>query len=93
MSCSIIASRTSDSIASSGCVVRMGSMIGICYLADPSKVVYRAKDGTDEKVFDALEWLAAMCPHIPDRGEQVVRYYGYYSTASRGLRQMKTSMT
>jgi hypothetical protein len=23
------------------------------YLAEPSKVVYRAKDGTDEKVFDA----------------------------------------
>jgi len=27
------------------------------YLAEPSKVVYRAKDGTEEKVFDALEWL------------------------------------
>jgi hypothetical protein len=47
------------------------------YLAEPSKVVYRAKDGTGEKVFDApvsstgqaLEWLAAMCSHIPDRGE------------------------
>jgi hypothetical protein len=38
-------------------------------LAEPSKVVYRAKDGTEEKVFDALEWLAAMCSHIPDRGE------------------------
>ena len=35
------------------------------YLAEPSKVVYRAKDGTEEKVFDALEWLAAMCSHIP----------------------------
>jgi hypothetical protein len=44
------------------------------YLAEPSKVVYRAKDGTDEKVFDALGWLAAMCSHIPDRGEQMVRY-------------------
>ena len=44
------------------------------YLAEPSKVVYRAKDGTEEKVFDALKWLAAMCSHIPDRGEQMVRY-------------------
>ena len=44
------------------------------YLAEPSKVVYRAKDGTDEKVFDSLEWLAAMYRHIPDRGEQMVRY-------------------
>ena len=48
---------------------------------------YRAKDGTEEKVFDALEWLAAMCFHIPDRGEQMVRYYGYYSNVSRGKRK------
>jgi hypothetical protein len=38
------------------------------YLPEPSQVLYRAKDGTKEKVFDALEWLAAMCSHIPDRG-------------------------
>jgi|GEM_PF-6387328 len=23
----------------------------------------------------ALEWLAAMCSHIPNKGEQMVRYY------------------
>ena len=27
------------------------------------------------KVFPALGWLAAMCFHIPNRGEQMVRYY------------------
>jgi len=27
-----------------------------------------AKDGKVEKVFDALELLAAMCSHLPDRG-------------------------
>jgi hypothetical protein len=57
------------------------------YLEEPSKVVYRAKDGTEEKVFDALEWLAAMCSHIPDREEQMVRYYGFYSNVSRGKRK------
>jgi hypothetical protein len=57
------------------------------YLAEPSKVVCLAKDGTGEKVFDALEWLAAMCSHIPDRGEQMVRYYGYYSNVCRGKRK------
>ena len=57
------------------------------YLPEPSKVVYRAKDGTEEKGFDALEWLAAMCSHIPDRGEQMVRYYGFYSNVSRGKRK------
>jgi len=33
-------------------------------------------------VFDALEWLAAMTSHIPNEGEQMVRYYGYYSNGS-----------
>ena len=56
-------------------------------VAEPSKVVYRAKDGTKEKVFDALEWLAAMCSHIPDRAEQMVRDYAYYSNVSRGKRK------
>jgi hypothetical protein len=41
----------------------------------------------EEKVFDALEWLAAMCSHVPNKGEQMVRYYGYYSNVSRGKRQ------
>ena len=34
-----------------------------------------------------MEWLAAMCSHIPNRGEQMVRYYGYYSNVSRGKRK------
>jgi hypothetical protein len=38
-------------------------------------------------VFDALEWLAAMCSHVPNKGEQMVRYYGYYSNVSRGRRK------
>ena len=38
-------------------------------------------------IFDALEWLAAICSHVPNKGEQMVRYYGYYSNKSRGLRK------
>jgi hypothetical protein len=58
------------------------------YLEEQSVVVYQAKNGAKEKVFDALEWLAAMCSHVPDKGGQMVRYYGYYSNVSRGKRQM-----
>jgi len=57
------------------------------YLRDESKVVYQSKDGNRTKTFDALEWLAAMCSHVPDRGEQMVRYYGYYSNVLRGKRK------
>jgi hypothetical protein len=57
------------------------------YLRDEAKVVYKAKKGRETKTFDACEWLAAMCSHVPNRGEQMVRYYGYYSNVSRGRRK------
>ena len=38
-------------------------------------------------MFDALDFLAEMTQHIPDRGEHQVRYYGHYSNKSRGMRQ------
>jgi hypothetical protein len=41
----------------------------------------------NDGIFDALEWLAAMCSHVPNKGEQMVRYYGYYSNVSRGNRK------
>ncbi len=34
--------------------------------------------------FDALEWLPAMCSHVPNRGEQMIRYYGHSSNVSKG---------
>jgi len=51
------------------------------------KVVYMSKDGKKTKIFPALEWLAAMCAHIPNRGEQMVRYYDFYSNVARGKRK------
>jgi hypothetical protein len=57
------------------------------YLDQEGEVIYSAKDRKTNKVFPAMEWLAAMCSHIPNRGEQMVRYYGYYSNVSRGKRQ------
>jgi len=40
------------------------------YITEEAKVVYRSKDGKNEKTFDALEWLAAMCSHVPSKGGQ-----------------------
>jgi len=56
------------------------------YIPAESKVIYQSKDGKEEKVFEALEWLASMCSHVPNKGEQMVRYYEYYSNVSRGKR-------
>jgi Putative transposase len=56
-------------------------------LRDLSKVVYKSKGGKEEKIFDALEWLAAMCSHVPNKGQQMVRYVGFYSNVARGKRK------
>ncbi len=40
-----------------------------------------------KKTFDALDWLALLTTHIPNKNEQMVRYYGYYSNKARGLRK------
>jgi len=64
---------------------------GMTYVPEEAKVVYRSKDRKTEKTFDALEGLAAMpacacphadrCSHVPNKDEQMVRYYGYCSPA------------
>ncbi len=57
------------------------------YIREESKVVYQSKGGKSEKVFDALEWLAAMTFHVHNKSEQIVRYYGYYSNVASGKRK------
>ncbi|MCA1795115.1 MAG: transposase [Desulfobacteraceae bacterium] len=52
-----------------------------------AKVVYISKDRKSRKIFTALDWLARPVTHIPSRYEQTVRYYGYYSNKSRGMRK------
>jgi hypothetical protein len=49
--------------------------------------VFQSKGGSQSKTFDALEWLAAMCSHVPNKGEQMARYYGYHSNVARGKRK------
>ena len=56
------------------------------YLDQEGKIVYASKDGALSKEFPALEWMANICSHIPNPGQQMVRYYGFYSNASRGKR-------
>ena len=39
-------------------------------------------------VFLVLDWIATLAAHIPDKGEQLLRYYGYYSNVSRGKEKL-----
>ena len=54
-------------------------------------VLYRsrlnAKINRNFEVCTASGFLAAIDQHIPDKGAQMVRYYGWYSIKMRGVRQ------
>ena len=57
------------------------------YISEESKVIYKSKDGTGFKEFDAIDFIASLASHVPNMGEQTVRYFGYYSNACRGRRK------
>jgi hypothetical protein len=39
------------------------------------------------ELVSACDWLAALAAHIPNTGEHLVRYYGWYSNVNRGKRR------
>jgi len=56
-----------------GQVIYYGRQRGRCGDAEPSPA----------RIFPALDFLAALCTHVPDSGQQLVRYYGTFSNARR----------
>ena len=60
------------------------------YNAQNGTVIYRsrmnAKTRRNFEIFTAEEFIAAITQHIPDKGFQMVRYYGWYSNRARGER-------
>ncbi|MDP3012346.1 MAG: transposase, partial [Candidatus Hydromicrobium sp.] len=57
------------------------------YIREELKVIYKSKDGVSTRQFDALDFIASLASHIPNMGEQMVRYNGYYSNVCRGRRK------
>ncbi len=60
---------------------------------DPKRgqIEYRTKKGLS-RCMDALNWIALVTSHIPDSHEQMIRYYGRYSNASRGKRRQALAL-
>ncbi len=59
----------------------------INYVREDLKVIYKSKDKTDSKEFDAIDFIASLANHIPNMGEQMMRYCGFYSNVCRGKRK------
>ena len=58
-----------------------------CTGSGVAQVIYTGKNSRVKEQFTALDWLARLVTHIPGKGEQLVRYYGYYSNKARGMRK------
>ncbi len=63
----------------------------INYIEKTGKVIYHTvmQKGKHKKnfiVYTAEEFIAAITQHIPKKSFQTIRYYGWYSNKSRGLR-------
>ena len=58
-------------------------------------IIYRsrlnAKIHRNFEVFSATDFLARITNHIPDKGCQMVRYYGWYSNKMRGQRERQAA--
>ena len=61
------------------------------YQRHSKTVLYRSKMNPVLKknfaIFPVLDWIATLTTHIPNKGEQLIRYYGYYSNVSRRKRK------
>jgi hypothetical protein len=53
---------------------------------DPASADLRGGPKRNFQIFSALDFLAEVTQHIPDKGEHLVRYYGWYSHRQRGIR-------
>jgi len=61
------------------------------YDAKTGTVTYTSdkRDGptAGQHSFEAVEFIARLVTHIPDRGQVMQRYYGYYANRTRGARR------
>jgi hypothetical protein len=61
---------------------------------DQGKVMYQYGDADAERVeMDYLDFIARLTAHIPDKGQVMIRYYGLYSNAHRGMERKRGAAT
>ena len=61
------------------------------YDRENAQVLYRGKTTGSMKAYPALDFLARLIAQIPAPREQMVRYLGFYSNKSRGLRKKESA--
>ncbi len=63
----------------------------LAYRADSGTVTYQSDKASGPtagaETVDALEFLARVVSHIPNKGQVLQRYYGWYANRTRGIRR------
>jgi hypothetical protein len=63
----------------------------LAYRADPGTLTYQSDKPSGPtagaETADALEFLARVVSHIPNKGQVLQRYYGWYANRTRGIRR------
>jgi hypothetical protein len=63
----------------------------LAYRADTGAVTYQSDKASGPtagaETVDALEFLARVVSHIPNKGQVLQRYYGWYANRTRGIRR------
>ncbi len=61
------------------------------YQSDNATVTYHSDKPTGptagSETLDVLEFVARVASHIPNRGQVLQRYYGWYASRTRGIRR------
>jgi hypothetical protein len=61
----------------SGAVFQQAKGIFVPHVIKNGSVIYTSKDGKNRLVFfDVVDGLAQLTTHIPNKNEQMARYYG-----------------
>jgi len=64
------------------------SLKKIIYVPAQGKVIYKTRYnsyfGENIKLFTAVEFIALLTAHIPDKHKHLIRYYGIYSSRGKG---------
>jgi hypothetical protein len=64
------------------------SLKKVTYVKDKGKVFYKTKYNEyfkeNVKLFNVLDFIADLTIHIPPKGKHLIRYYGLYSSRSKG---------
>jgi len=58
---------------------------------EPASGDLKAGVNRNFQVFDPLDFLAEITQHVPNSGEHTIRYYGWYSNKSRGMRKKQAA--